>query len=83
MTDEFFDWDQLEQDMGEIDVSDVVNVRELTLDQLVEIIALSGEDLMNARQSIFPKEQWARDAHSLRSACLVEQQRRLNQKHQP
>lgn len=67
---------QLEQDMGEIDTSDVIDMTKLTIPELLEIYGDKTEGLMDDGQAMNPRTQEARDDHSLRYAARMELHRR-------
>lgn len=67
---------QLEEDMGDIDTSDVIDMTKLTIPELLEIYGNKTEGLMDEGQAINPRTQEARDDHSLRYAARMELHRR-------
>lgn len=66
----------LQEEFANIDTSDVVDMTTLSLQELLDVAATTEEDLLNGRQAVFPREQWARDMHSLRYAARMELMRR-------
>ena len=63
----------------EIDVDsieDVIDMTQLSLEELLDLAVSTQENLLDNHQAIFPKEQWARDMHSLRYAARLELIRR-------
>lgn len=66
----------LEEGMGEVDTSDVIDVSTLSTLELFNMFAELNTELFECKEAIRPKSQWARDAHSLRNAIQVELQRR-------
>jgi hypothetical protein len=69
---------QLEEEMGEVDTSDVIDMTKLSIPELLVIYGEETEDLMDEGQAMNPRTQEARDKHSLRYAARIELQRRQN-----
>lgn len=69
---------QLEDEMSEMDLSDVVDVQTLSMVELLDLHHKLENDLFDMRQAIHPSNQDARDKHSLRNAIKVEIARRTN-----
>ena len=55
---------------------DVVDVSKLSTEDLMDLISDITDELFNAGQAINPKDQWARDKHSLRNAIQIELRKR-------
>ncbi len=55
---------------------DVVDVTKLSTEELMDLISDITDELFNAGQAINPKDQWARDKHSLRNAVQIELRKR-------
>lgn len=62
----------LEGLFDDVDESDIINVKTMTINQLLDAIVDLTEELLNASQGLRPNNQEARDAHSLRNACQIE-----------
>lgn len=58
------------------DTTDVIDMTELSMEELLQIVADETEALMDDGQAIRPRTQQARDSHSLRAAARIEIQRR-------
>lgn len=62
----------------DLDTTDVVDVSKLNIKELLEIITTADELLLDASQAVRPREQWARDLHSLRNAAQIEYRKRTS-----
>ena len=56
---------------------DVIDVTTLTWQEVMELSEEVSQKLIKEGQALVPREQWARDAQSLREACRVDLQRRI------
>lgn len=65
-------------EFDELDTTDVVDVSKLNIKELLEVITTADEMLLDASQAVRPREQWARDLHSLRNAAQIEYRRRTS-----
>lgn len=61
----------LEQEMGKVDVDDVVDMSKLTNRELLDIWSATEAELLEREQILFPRDQQARDASSLREAAML------------
>lgn len=73
--DELFDEDglfaALEEEIGDVDTSDVIDFSTLTNTQLLDIWTSSEEELMASQHAIWPKDQKGRDLTSIRQAAML------------
>lgn len=68
----------LAAEFEEIDTDGIVDVSKLSIKELLEVITTADEMLLDASQAVRPREQWARDLHSLRNAAQLEYRRRTS-----
>ena len=56
--------------------NDVVDVTKLGNEELIDLFDSLDDEVTKGRQAIHPNKQWARDAHSLRNAAVIELRKR-------
>lgn len=69
---------QLEEDLGEIEEPEIVDVTQLSILELLALRRKIDTILRSRSQYVFPTTAWGRDKHSLRAAVVVELNKRAN-----